>query len=286
MQRNTKPVKKAAKPITKRFVHVFSRHPSHNALRRAIPTKVRALVRFGSTTVPQTAYAVEINTPAAVRNSASKLNMKTCFKNNGVKTPEWGALKDVQKITAEGIEFHNYKLEFPVVLKHIFGSRGRGNYKLDTMEQFKNCIGNKEAGNYIVEQFYNYSREYRLHINEKGCYYPCRKMLKNETPDDKRWYRNDSNCTWIIETNKDFQKPGNWEAIVAESVKALKAVGLDFGAVDVKVQGKDKKGNERPAPEFTIIEINSAPGLGDMGVEIYKKMIPELIQFKLTKKWN
>lgn len=269
-------------PVKRRTVAILSRHPSHNSLRKAIPTKVRTVVRFGSTTVPGIKYEVEINTPEAVRNSASKLRMKNCFSKANVITPEWGELVKVKQATKEGL-LTDTLIPFPIVIKHIFGSRGRGNYKIDTLEEYKAWIAGKTITNYIFEKFYNYSREYRLHVNANGCFYPCRKMLKNETPDDKRWYRNDSNCVWIIEKNPQFQKPGNWQAIIDESVKALKAVGLDFGAVDLRVQGRDKKGKEREAPEFTIIEINSAPGLGDMGVEIYKKMIPELINLKMKK---
>lgn len=289
----TKPVvKKKLKrvektPVVKTFrtAQIFSRHPSHRPLRRTIRTgRIKALVRFGSSTVPEGRYDVEINRPEAIANSASKLRMKRCFTKAGVKTAVWYTYDAGNWLTngdrskaVVGIG----TLPFPIIAKHIFGSRGRGNYKLDSVEQLTAWLKGKNTSDYVFEKFHNYNREYRLHVTAAGCFYTCRKMLKNETPDDKRWFRNDSNSVWIVEKkegkeNPVFAKPSNWKEIEAECVKALKSCGLDFGAVDLRVQGKEAKGS----PEFIIIEINSAPGLGEVGVEVYKTELLRLINSK------
>lgn len=265
-----------------RTAQIFSRHPSHRPLRRAIRTgSIRALVRFGSSTIPEGRYDVEINRPDAIANSASKLRMKRCFTKAGVRTANWVDPSQCTGASGKTVVSECTKIGYPIVAKHIFGSRGRGNYKLDSVEQLTVWLKGKSISDYIFEKFHNYNREYRLHVTAAGCFYTCRKMLKNETPDDKRWYRNDSNSVWIVEKkegreNPVFAKPSNWKEIEAECVKALKSCGLDFGAVDLRVQGKEAKGS----PEFIIIEINSAPGLGDIGVEIYKTELLKLINSK------
>jgi hypothetical protein len=165
----------------------------------------------------------------------------------------------------------------------VYGSRGTGNYLLKTREEFDAFVAKHRGGNYIYERFHDYNREYRLHVTSDGCFYTCRKLLKEETPERDRWFRNDSNSTWILENNPSFDRPTNWDAIVAECVKALNAVGLDFGACDVKVQSaKNSKDKDRKEPKFFIIEINSAPSFGTLTTQKYLEEIPKL----LTRKYN
>ena len=52
--------------------------------------------------------------------------------------------------------------------------------------------------------------------------------------------------------------------IKTECIKALKACKLDLGCLDVLV---NKKG------DFLILEVNSNPGLGEKGLQIYKEFL-------------
>lgn len=277
--------KKALPPIKKQLTsfrtRVRSRHPSHDPLRDKLPLlPFRSIVRLGSTTekpVDSQKNFVLCNSVEAIRNSANKLRMKRCFKDGSVKTALYDQLAAFLAFPAE--ERAKY---FPIVIKSHTGSRGRGNYLINDEVALSVWVGSHtNYANYIVEKFHDYSREYRLHVTKDGCFYTCRKMLKNETPDDKRWFRNDSNSVWVMEDNPQFNKPVNWNEIVAECVKALVAVGLDVGACDVKVQSaKDKKGNVRISPEFIVIEINSAPSFGDVTLQHYLQVIPQILKSK------
>ena len=261
---------------------ILSRHPSHRVFRlnpalKKVVTK-RSVVRFGSTTVLTDPYSlkgvrVEINTVEAIRNSSSKLRMKTKFTENNVKTADWWKANTLPDDLST--------LPFPLIGKHIFGSRGRGNSFIKTVEELKSWLKGKDLSNYIIEKYYNYVREYRLHVSKNGCFYTCRKILKEGTPEDKKFQRHDDNCVWILEENPLFDKPTNWNNIVEESVKALNAVGLDFGAIDLRVQSaKDKKEKIREFPEFIIVEINSAPSMGDVTIVKYLEELPKLINSK------
>lgn len=278
-----------------KFLKIRSRHPSHNSLRRLIKVNCNAVLRLGSQTLNSeifpnlrsTAKIIEINTPTAVANSANKLLMKKCFTENNVKTADWWTYK-------KNI-FHNFdnevsdhsieNLPYPIVAKHIYGSRNRGNTLIANKQELENWMQNKALSNYIFEKYYSYSREYRLHVTEDGCFYTCRKMLKSDVPEDKRWYRNDSNSVWVLESNELFDKPINWESIVNECVKSLKSVGLDIGAVDLRVQSaEDRKKSgkvvHRASPEFIVVEINSAPSFGELTFERYANELPKLINKK------
>lgn len=275
---------------------IRSRHPSHRVLRRRNPEKLlplfpfKSVVRFGSLTtirdtISEGGNRIEINTIEAIKNSMNKFLMKECFKEGNVTTADWwfvdaeGNLKGPDRRKNYSFE----ELPFPIIAKSHFGSRNRGNTKLDNYEEYNNWANRegRDLTRYIFERFHNYSREYRLHITERGYFYTCRKMLKEGTPDEAKWYRNDEHCVWMVEENELFDKPSNWDSIVKDSVKALKAVGLDMGAVDVKVQSATtSKGKVRKSPKYIIIEINSAPSFGEITQQKYVEEIPKILKHK------
>lgn len=210
--------------------------------------------------------------------------MKQCFNRAKIKTANWWIKSNI------GNEFTNCSnnvinnidnLPYPIIAKSLYGSRGEGNYKLDTKQQLEEWIKGKNLSNYIFEQYHFFTREYRLHISKFGCFYACRKMLKEGTPNNQKWSRHDDNCVWIVEENEQFDKPVNWKSIVDDCVKAIKEIGLDIGAFDVKVQSSlNSKNCKRENPEYILIEINSAPSHGDRTCIEYIKEVTKLIKDK------
>lgn len=278
--------------MAKFSIKIRTRHPSQAPLRTMLPrTAVRSVVRFGSSTEVKEVFPkfagkrpiVEINTINSVKTSANKLLMKQAFTEAGVVTADWwtinGKILTSMKAAAESIAFD--KAPYPIVAKHIFGSRGTGNTLLHNQQELEAFIVNKDLSKYIFEKYYAYNREYRLHMTKDGCFYTCRKMLKADVPQQDRWFRNDKNSVWIIEDNPQFDKPVNWKDIVADAVKALVAVGLDVGALDVRVQSRENgDGEVLSNPKWIIIETNSAPGLADKGLQKYVEILPKLIDYK------
>ena len=263
---------------------ILSRHPSHDILRlkhkkiAALP--YRSVIRFGSSTEVEDSIAkggnrIEINTVNAIKISANKLLMKQKFAEAGVRTANWR-----QHCPIEGLT----DLEFPIVAKAHYGSKGKGNTLLKTHEEYLEWTSGKNLSNYIFEKFMNFGHEFRLHVTEDGCFYTCRKALKQDVPEDQKWRRHDDICVWFLETNENFQKPNSWNDIVSDCVKALKAVGADLLSFDVRVQTpRDKDGNLRPYQEYILLECNSASsmdnGTGEVSVcaQKYIDEIPKII---------
>lgn len=263
---------------------ILSRHPSHDILRlkhkkiAALP--YRSVIRFGSSTEVEDTVAkggnrIEINTVEAIKISANKLLMKQKFTEAGVRTANWR-----QHCPIEGLT----DLEFPIVAKAHYGSKGKGNTLLKTHEEYLEWTSGKNLSNYIFEKFMNFGHEFRLHVTEDGCFYTCRKALKQDVPEDQKWRRHDDICVWFLETNENFQKPNSWNDIVSDCVKALKAVGADLLSFDVRVQTpRDKDGNSRPYQEYILLECNSASsmdnGTGEVSVcaQKYIDEIPKII---------
>ena len=274
---------------------IRSRHPSHAPLRKRgiFPLyPFKSVIRFGSTYEYEDDKSkggdrIEINTVQAIKNSSSKSLMKNCFTENKVKTADWYKLNTntgnfIIQNTKDEIQISD--LPFPIISKSYFGSRNRGNKKHNTIEELQIWLKGKDTSNYLFEKYYNYSREYRLHISPNGCFYTCRKMLKKDTEDKDKWYRNDEHCVWILQENELFDKPSNWSKVIKESVKALHAVGLDIEAVDLRIQSAtNKDGIKRKNPDFIIVEINSAPSFGEITITKYRKELTLLLTEKNEK---
>ena len=274
------------------YPRIFSRHPSHSILRAKNQTlpllPFRSVIRLGSTTVSD--GRLEINTVEAVKNSASKLLMKQKFTEAGVKTADWftynhGAFR---KVFNDGVfDLHGdvigkEELPYPIVAKSHFGSRGIGNTKFNNKEELEAWLPGKNVSNYIFEQFCKMTREYRLHITKFGCFYTCRKLVRSDAPEDT-WQKHDDVCNWVLEENPSFKKPKNWDAIVADCIKAKDALGLDICAFDVGVQGA-KDGVERENPEWIIFESCSAPSFGAITGQKYIEILPKLLIDKYNNK--
>lgn len=294
-------VKKAApqRRLSSFRPRVRSRHGTHDSIRGKLGFyPKRCVIRLGSTTptgrifpdVPASSI-IEINPVEGVKNSANKRLMKTAFTKAGVKTAPWFVYQNNHWVKVIGvldngqIIVQNAAPEFPVVSKHVYGSRGTGNaYHEDQahLDRWTRGKSTQELENYIVEEYFTGVREYRLHTSKNGCFYTNRKMLKNDTPEAERWYRNDDNSVWIMDTNPAYDRPRNFAQIEADCVKALHAMNLDVAAFDVRVQSaRDKKGKVRENPDYIILESNSAPSFGTVTVQKYLAALPSLIKAKL-----
>jgi len=260
-----------------KYIKVRSRHPSHDILRKptilrperkGVKVVVPAIIRLGSTT-KVSSNIIEINTIKAVKTSSNKLLMKRAFKKGGINSPKYW--EDKESLLNEN------NIPYPLVAKKIYGSRAKGIIKIKNEEELTEFLTNSYNSTYYFEKYYKYLREYRLHVTEMGCFYSCRKMLKRDTPQDKKFVRNNDNCVWFLDSNPKFNQPKNWSEIMEECRRALLAVELDVGACDVRISATpDEEGNNY----FKIIEINSAPSFGEKTAEEYIRVIPEIVKLK------
>ena len=129
---------------------ILSRHPSHDILRlkhkkiAALP--YRSVIRFGSSTevedsVAKSGNRIEINTVNAIKISANKLLMKQKFTEAGVRTANWR-----QHCPIEGLT----DLEFPIVAKAHYGSKGKGNTLLKTHEEYLEWTSGKNLSKFSI----------------------------------------------------------------------------------------------------------------------------------------
>ncbi len=250
-----------------RYMKIRSRNHSAHGLRRKIRTNGHALLRLGSTTPMEEIFpngipnnCTILNSVEACKISGNKVLMKRAFDSAEIITAEWGVVREV---------LDDWDT-FPAIVKHRASSKGNGIYLIQNAQELRECMEDKSPETHIIEKYYTYSKEYRIHIIAGEPVISYRKMLQRDAVE--RWHRHDDNSVWICEHNPEtgqpnplFAKPGNWEEICNMAVAAMNAVGIDVGAVDIKVQGKDNMVD----PKFIILETNSAPSLGDYTITKY-----------------
>lgn len=247
---------------------IRSRHPSHGILRagrRNLPLfPFRTLIRLGSTTeVDESRYRVVVNSIASIRTSSNKLRMKEAFDRANVNTAPWFTTTSEPGLRATCRQLtDNWAEGQKIVAKAHFGSRGQGNTLISTEAELNVWLRGKSLNQYIFEKYMPYSLEYRLHITADGCFYTCRKALRQDAPESERWRRHDDICVWLLETNPGFNRPNSWNDIVTHCQRALGEVGADVLSFDVKVQGATVNGRARDYQDFIILECNSASSLG------------------------
>ena len=272
--------------MKQKYLKIRTKNHTAQPLKNLIEVNTRAVFRLGSLTPTEEIFPrgvalnkpiIEINTAEACHNSGDKILMKKLFLENNVKSAPWCKLSEELFDGYKYIMENSFSIEeaFPAIIKHKNSCKGKGIFLINNSDELDDFVNENDSLNeYIIEKYYNYSKEYRLHVTKDGCFYTCRKMLKEDA--EERWHRHDMNSVWIMEENPLFEKPSNWDLIVEECVKALNAVGLDIGACDIKVQsekGRDRGGN----PEFIVLEINSAPSFGLVTIEKYEEQLRKML---------
>lgn len=236
---------------------------------------VKVIYRMGSTTptevITHRKKILEINKPEACKLSGDKILMKKRFTRCGIPTAPW-FMVNRNDVNHDRVKHYLNKWK-TIIIKHKNSSKGNGIYLIKSIEDYYNFLNTKEhdISTYIFEKYFTYSKEYRVHVTKKGCFYASRKMLKEDA--EVRWHRHENNSVWIKEENDLFHKPTVWDDIVTSCINALKCLELDVAAFDVKVQ------TEKHAPEqFIILESNSAPALGENGIIKYSEMLTNFVQ--------
>jgi len=263
--------------MKKNLLKIRTKNHTAQPLKNLIEVNGRAVFRLGSITPTEEIFPrcvalnkpiIEINTAEACHNSGDKIIMKRLFVENEVKTAEYNLMYKDGEIYVPS--------EYPVIIKDKNSCKGNGIYLANNLDEYNSIteLIDPNFKRYIVEKYYNYSKEYRLHVTKDGCFYTCRKMLKEDA--EERWHRHDMNSVWIMEENPLFEKPSNWDLIVEECVKAMKSLGLDICSVDMKVQSEknhDRNGN----PEFIILECNSASSMGNTTLIKYEEQLRKML---------
>lgn len=186
-----------------------------------------------------------------IGNATNKRVMRELFKEHGVPMPE--LLTHLEQWPMERVEFNNMEWRWPIVGRPDSHTRGRGYWLCNNLSDIQKALRGtrrKQPATHFME-FVEAEREYRVHIF-KG---------KSIRISEKSFFIDDTG-------HKDYTttKPQhNIKHVRKAAKKAVKALGLDFGAVDVLATDD----------ECWVLEVNAAPGLGGtmpaLYAEVFKK---------------
>lgn len=213
--------------------------------------KDKTVINWGSSNLSDEALKCNVlNHPEAVSLASNKLK----FFNHMVEYNEGNhhSVVNVPKHTTSRTEAASWISDGgTVVERHILqGNSGVGIELCDNV----NVIG--DAPLYV--QYVPKKQEYRIHVADGKVVDSQRKARRRDIPDNQiNWKIRNHDNGFIFQRN-DLDIP---YGVHKQSILACKAVGLDFGAVDIIYNESQEKAY--------VLEINTAPGLAGSTLDGY-----------------
>ncbi len=199
-----------------------------------------------------------INSSDSIDNTKDKLYSHQILAQSNLDIPKTLLLKH-----PIDIDFVQKHIGFPVIVKTISGSYGRGVFLAETKKQFKQLLTmaelTKPGYNIIIQEFIKdtWGKDLRvLVVNNKvvGC------MMRQSQDDDFRANISRGGEGFPYEVNEQIE----WL-----SSEASKALDLHIAGVDLLFNGEGYK----------ICEVNSNPGFEGMENYTKKNIAEEIVQF-------
>lgn len=184
-----------------------------------------------------------LNSAAAVRLVANKRSAFDVLLSAGVPIPRYAKTKE--GVTWKGTTVVRHKLT---------GHSGEGIEIVDDPNELPSAPLYVE---YIKKQ-----DEYRIHVGKKdGATVVISKQRKArclDVPDSEVDWKVRNHKNGFVFVRQDVHPP---DIVLVAACSALDASGLDFGAVDVIYNAKERKAY--------VLEINTAPGLEGQSIDDY-----------------
>lgn len=207
------------------------------------------VINWGASNIDRAMDANILNHPYDVAKACNKLTSFRLFKEAGVVTPEW---------TEEHEDACHWLREHSVVARTVLnGHSGEGIVICDKTKVLPVAP--------LYTKYVKKAEEYRLHVFQGEVFFVQRKARKHDVPDDQVNWKVRNLDGGFIYANKDVEVPEEYKS---EAVKAIAALGLDFGAVDLIT--------EKASGKAYVLEVNTACGLAgttlDKYVEVFKRL--------------
>lgn len=221
---------------------------SHWGKRSAMPAATNLLIRWGSTALGPKAE-LTLNSAQAINKAADKMLCREILKMEGIEVPEPGHDK------------------LPCIGRTMKHRAGNGLWYCETKEEVRKAL---EEGAKYFSQFYPKTTEYRVHIG--GGKVVLYSQKEGNTEGKINWNHKEEEITFR------HLKREEWRPEIYRLAKrAIKAIGLDFGAVDILADPTDDT-----LPIAVVCEINTAPALSPLGVKKYMKYFKRVVNEEFT----
>lgn len=249
-----------------------------------------------------------LNHPNQIRLNRNKLEasgkLAAALNINGVRKVARMALADqVKQALADGA------ITMPLIGRTKYHQGGKGFWECPTVAQLDNAL---EDGAQYFQEMIAVQDEYRLHVFEDKIIHAVKKVKRTDEEFETAWVEDELNrqkdlwtknntgefnenqaktmltrqaksacaggANMVLRSNKlgwKFKIVKKWDASLTElAVAAVKALGMNFGAVDCCV---DTAGNPY------VFEVNSGPGLEGTSFDMYVAAFNKVITGKTAK---
>lgn len=211
--------------------------------RKYVPKPDDCIINWGSSTVPTWEHSNMINKVVPVKDATCKITSLEMFEEHEVPTLVYTTVPDVAKQWLD-------EGQCVVARTMLRASSGRGIHML--------VPGNEVIQAPLYTKYSKKKREYRLHVLKDKVIDWQQKMTRKEYEGDVDYQIRNHHNGWVY-ARKAATDPEQY--IIDAAVKAVQAIGLDFGAVDI---GQNvKKGT------CDVYEVNTAPGLFGTTLKAY-----------------
>lgn len=217
----------------------------------------KLVINWGSSKIPDEVRKSRIiNPPEAVAICSNKLSFFEALSGKGVSIPDWtNSFEQAVKWVTDGVV---------VCARTILNGHSANGLVLMHKDDPKSLVKAPLYTKYVPKK-----DEYRIHVINDKVVDVQRKALRNgyieEHGADNVNYKIRNLANGFVYVRQGVDAP---KQVIDEAIKAVRIVGLDFGAVDVVFNNKQDKAY--------VLEINSAPGLEGTSVENYAKALSEL----------
>jgi len=191
-----------------------------------------------------------LNPAWAVDNAANKLKSFRLFKEHGVPTPEWTTDRDTAMEWIGGDEA-------TVVARTVLrGHSGAGIVVTDRVHSLPTAP--------LYVKYVKKQDEYRYHVFNGSVIDVQQKKKRRDVDNEEVDYQvRNASSGWVY--CRDAITPPH--SLGAVAIRAVEALGLDFGAVDIIWNNHRGQGY--------VLEVNTAPGLEGSTLTTYVEAIRE-----------
>jgi len=194
------------------------------------------VVFWGSRAILNTSGAIVYNSPQSLSNASKKSLGRKLMKKAGIAIPKTEfSVADAKK-----------NLTYPMIVRPEHHREGKNFFVVNNDRELANKL-NKLPNGYVSE-FYPKTKEFRVHVASGKALL----VKQKPEPDDKStiaWNFAQNEKPWTTIDRKDY----DYE-MVKLALDAVKALNLDFGAVDI-MSNPTKRG----LSTHVVVEINTAP---------------------------
>ena len=215
--------------LSQRLEIPFIRRPAHDT---------ETVIRWGST-VPFDGE--QLNTREAIQNASDKLRCRQLLQEAGIPVPHMGT--DI----------------FPCIGRPQKHWGGKGFFICRDSEDVERA---KRRGAYYFSAYYPKTEEYRIHIGSGKVILMSVKEGRKEGR--MCWNKRKTGFTFRHMYRSEWLEDDQLMRLVRLAKKAIKVLGLDFGAVDMLAFPR-----ESYLPEAVICEVNTAPALSQLAMKHY-----------------